>query len=206
MSTRAAIKGSVVANHAEVLKKYLDQHHPEEALLERHFEAGELDTLMDRIDPTAWYDIEMYRRLLEFLRDHDGGGSNAYLEEGGRRSAENLIRAGIHAQFEYLRRTQHADKISAEERSGAFGRDLRLLSTISASILNFTESSVIPDPDRPLRWIIQNDATHPYPEVLCWTAQGFSNRMAEEHGAGRQLWSWKRRSPTLVQFHMCRDI
>jgi hypothetical protein len=41
----------------------------------------------------------------------------------------------------------------------------------------------------------------PFPEVLCWTSQGFCNRMAEEHQTP-DLWRWNRLRPDLVQFRM----
>lgn len=206
MSKQPSIKGAIVSGHVEVLRKCIEEHDFAATTLATRFEPGDLDLLLGEIQATDWVDVEIYRRMLEFLRDYAGGENDQYLIDAGRRSAENLIRAGIHAQFEYLKRTQHADKESAQERSQAFGRDLRLLITLSASILNFTESDVVADPERPLRWIIRYTSSHPYPEVLCWTTQGLCNRMAEEHGAGPDLWSWERPHPGLVQLRMCRDI
>jgi len=205
MGTRPSIKGSIVAGHAEVLQKYVATYGVDEAALARHFEPGDLEVLRGPIDSATWYDIGLYRRLLEFLRDHPGGGSNDYLIDAGRRSAENLIRAGIHQQLEYLRRTQHNERVGAKERSEAFGRDLRLLNSISGSILNFTESVVVPDHTHDLRWMIEKRAAADYPEVLCWSTQGFCNRMAEEHEA-RDLWYWERPSADVVHFRMTREV
>lgn len=205
MSRNPSIKGSVVASHAEVLKKYLDRAQVEESVLASRFESGDLDVLLDRIDLAAWYDIGTYRRMMEFLRDHDGGGDPQYLIDAGRRTAENLIRAGIHQQFEYLRRTQHSKYDDPRERFLAFGRDLRLLATITGSILNFCETRVVEDPEHANRWVIQNREAEAYPEVLCWTTLGFTNRMAEEHGAP-DLWYWERPSPDVMQMRMKREI
>jgi len=44
-----------------------------------------------------------------------------------------------------------------------------------------------------------------YPEILCWTSQGFCNRMAEEHGDA-DLWTWGRPRPDVVQFRMTREV
>lgn len=205
MAVVPSIKGYIVATHAEVLKKYLDQQRVDPGLLERRFEPGEIELLTGPIDATRWYDIRMYQRLMEFLRDTLGNGDNRFLIEAGTRSAENLIRAGIHQQFEYLRRTQHSARNDAHERFVAFGRDLRLLTTVTASILNFTKVKVVEDHEHADRWMMLHDNAEAYPEILCWTSQGFSNRMAEEHGSPG-LWYWERPQPDLVRFRMNRAI
>lgn len=201
MSKVPSIKGSVLAGHAEVLHKYLASASVDPAALEARFQPGELELLAEPIQSVAWYDIDLYRRVLEFLRDFPGGGDNEYLIASGRRTAEALIRAGRYQQMDYLRRTQHRGKDDPHERFIAFGRDLRLLCSISQSILNFTHTEVKPDPEHPDRWMQELHTTAAYPEVLCWTTQGFCNRMAEEHGAP-DLWRWQRPRPELVLFRM----
>jgi hypothetical protein len=200
-----SIKGSIVASHAEVLQKYLAKAQLPASTVARRFEPGDLEILSAPIDATRWYDIRLYKRLLEFLRDYPGEGSNQYLIDAGRRSAENLIRAGIHQQLEYLHRTQHQERIDAAERFAAFGRDLRLLSTITGSILNFSAVTVVPDPEHPRRWVLRRADAREFPDVLCWTTQGFSNRMAEEHGSP-DLWYWERPEPDLVRYRMRREV
>jgi len=79
------------------------------------------------------------------------------------------------------------------------------LCSITGSILNFAVQSVVQDPEHEYRWIIQHGEAADYPEVLCWTSQGFSNRMAEEHGAP-DIWYWERPRPDIVQFRMNREI
>ncbi len=205
MAAKACIKGSIVAGHAENLKKYLAEAQPSQPVLDQAFRAGEIELLTGPIDSIKWYDIRTYERLLIFLRDHLGDGRKEYLVAAGRRSAQKLLDAGIHQQFEYLSRTQVASKTDKHERHAAFGRDLRLLSTISGAILNFTTPVVIPDPDNTLRWIIEHADAADYPEPLCWTAQGFNNRMAEVHGVP-DLWYWERPRPDVVRFRMNREV
>lgn len=204
MPTTPSIKGSIVLGHAEVLKKYLADEQPPQRVLEQAFEPGEIELLTGPIDSISWYDVAMYGRLLLFLRDHVGEGRNEYLVAAGRRSAERLLESGLHQQFEYLSRVQVNEKTDKYERHEAFGRDLRLLSTIAGSILSFAQSAVIPDPDHALRWVIRHSNAAAYPEPLCWTSQGFNNRMAEEHGAP-ELWYWERPQPDIVQFRMNRE-
>ena len=198
----AAIKSSVLAGHAEVLMKYLASHPVAPEVLSRRFPDGEMELFARPITAIGWYDIQIYQRLLEFLRDFPGEGRNEYLLDAGTRSAEALIRAGFYQQLEYLRRTQisTADD-DPQERFQAFGRDLRLMGTLNQSIMNFVNSSVVRDPQHDDRWMIEYRCTAPFPEVLCWTTQGFCNRMAEEHGSP-DLWRWSRPNPKLVQFRM----
>ena len=201
MAAAPSIKGSVLAGHAEALTKYLASHPVDREVLARRFPDGELAMLAGPISAGAWYDLATYQRVLEFLRDHPGEGRNEYLLAAGTRSAEALIRAGFYQQMEYLRRTQHSRHDDRAERFQAFGRDLRLLGTLTASIMNFADTSVQRDPDRADRWMLVYDCSAPFPDVLCWTTQGFCNRMAEEHG-NPDLWRWVRQRPDLVQLRM----
>ena len=90
MAAIPSIKGAVLAGHAEVLKKYLDTHSLDPATLESRFEPGDLELLKRPIAAASWYDIRIYARLVEFLRDYEGNGSNQYLVNSGVRSAEGL--------------------------------------------------------------------------------------------------------------------
>jgi len=205
MAAIPSIKGYVLAGYAEVLKKYLDTHPLDPATLESHFEPGDLELLSRPIAAVSWYDIRIYARLVEFLRDYEGKGSNQYLVNSGMRSAEGLIHAGRYQQMDYLRRTQLNSKSSAEDRFVAFGRDLRLLITVNPSLLNFAPPGLIEDPDQELRYIIQYPDAEAFPEVLCWTTLGFTNRMAAEHGSP-DLWHWERPRRDLVWFRMNHPV
>jgi len=205
MSGQAGIKGSVFGGHAEILNKGLADGSVRRSKAERVFSPDELEIVTGPLIDARFYDIDLYARMLELLRDELGDGDNRYLIDAGRRTAERLLNAGIHQQFDYLKRTQHRERDDAKERSAAFGRDLRLLATITRSILNFAKSDVVPDPDHELRWIIRHSEAGPYPEVLCWTSQGFSDRMAEEHG-DYDLWYWQRPERDIVLFRMNKDV
>lgn len=200
-----SIKGSVVAGHAEVFRKHLDARPLDASELERRFAPGDVELLRGWIHPGSWYDIRLYARLLEFLRDHAGDGSNAYLIAAGRRSADNMIRSGVYPQFDYLRRTELVGATSPEDRFVAFGRDLRHLITINEAILSFAPNHLIILPDHPDRYVIEHVDAEACPEVLCWTTQGFCNRMAEEHDTP-DLWYWERPRADLVWYRMNRAV
>ena len=196
-----SIKGSVLAGHAEVLNKYLSSHPVDPAILARRFPDGELELLARPLAAVGWYDVRIHVRVLEFLRDSLGEGSNEYLLDAGTRSAEALIRAGFYQQMEYLRRTELEKQEDPAARFQAFGRDLRLLGSLTQTIINFAKTSVTLDPEHSDRWMLVYECTAPYPDVLCWTTQGFCNRMAEEHG-NPELWRWSKPRPELMRLRM----
>ena len=202
---RPSIRGAVLAGHAEVFVKHLESHHVDPRTLRLRFLPDDLEVLRGWVHPTAWYDIGLYTRLLEFLRDEAGHGDDQYLIDAGRRSAENMIRAAVYPQFEFLRRLESSGRATAPERFVAFGRDLRHLITINEAMLNFASNHVILDPEHADRYVIEHVDAAAYPEVLCWTTQGFCNRMAEEHGAP-DLWIWERPSRDRVWYRMVRPL
>jgi hypothetical protein len=200
-----SIKGTVLAGHAEILNKHLAAQCVDPSILCRHFEPGDLEVLRGWIHPTAFYDIRLYTRLLEYLRDHVGDGSQRYLIDAGRRSADQMIRAGVYPEFEYLKWTRLTGAREALERFAAFGIDLRNLLTIHHSMLNYAPNRLRIDPDFADRYMIEHTGAEAYPLVLCWTTQGFCNRMAEEHGCP-DLWVWERPSAELMWYRMTRPV
>jgi len=162
--------------------------------------------LLDQpVVPSSWYDVQVYGRLLELLRDLEGAGRNEYLRQRGARSAELLLDAGLYQQMEYLNRTQAAQQQDPRGRFLAFGRDLRLLSTMHGSLLNFGRQQVKEDLQHAGRWIMEYGDVAPYPEALCWTTDGFVNRMAKQHGQP-DLWRWERTRPDLILYRMTRSL
>jgi len=205
MASKGRIKGSVFGPRVEELSKGLEDGSIDRSRFEQRFDAAERALLAKPTLDASWYDVALYGRLLEFLRDEIGGGKVDYLVGCGRATAERLLAAGIHQQFDYLKRTQHQKREAAEERSAAFGRDLRLLATITGSILDFAKTEIVADPEHPLRWMIVHSEADAFPDALCWSSQGFSSRMAEEHG-DMNLWSWDRPSKGVVRFRMSKDV
>jgi hypothetical protein len=141
----------------------------------------------------------------ELLRDVEGAGSNEYLRERGRQTARRLLEAGFYAQLEYLDRTELGRARGKEARFEAFGRDLRKLTTISASILSFSRWASKPEPGRADRYLIEVTEAEDFPEVLAWRSDGFVNEMASQHGEP-DLWGWKRVAPDRIVFRMIRSL
>ena len=53
--------------------------------------------------------------------------------------------------------------------------------------------------------MIETTDANPFPEVFCWTTEGFIDRMAAQHGAP-DLWRWERARPDQIVFHMTRSL
>jgi hypothetical protein len=200
-----SIKGSVFVRAVEDILKLVSAGSLTRGELERRLPATDVLLLSQLVIPSSWYDVQAYGRLLELLRDVEGGGRNEYLRERGARSAELLLQAGLYQQMEYLNRTQVVQQKDARARFLAFGRDLRLLTTIYGSILNFGRQLVKDDPQHADRYVLEYVEVAPYPEALCWTTDGFVNRMATQHGE-RDLWRWERRVPDRILYRMTRSI
>ena len=201
--TVPSIKGSIFARAAEDVSKLVSSGKLSQADLRRMLSEGDLGVIAQPIAASGWYDVQIYGRLLDLLRTIEGRGENEYLRRRGARSAEMLMQAGLYQQMEYLKRTEVAQQSNAQARFLAFGRDLRLLTSLHASILNFAQQTARIDPDRPDQYVIEFTDATPMPEALCWTTDGFVNRMASGHGRG-DLWRWERPSTDRVLYRMLR--
>jgi hypothetical protein len=173
--------------------------------LTRWLTPQDLDLLETEILVSEWYDIAVYTRMNELLRDIEGGGSNEYLRQGGRLTARRLLQSGLYQQLEYLHRTELGKEREQRARFEAFGRDLRLLTTISGSIFNFSRWMSKPDPEEAGRYVIEVSEAQDFPEVLCWRSDGFVNEMATQHGEP-DLWRWERVASDLILFRMARPV
>ncbi|HTO06855.1 MAG TPA: hypothetical protein VMR86_07325 [Myxococcota bacterium] len=205
MPTLPSIKGSVFCAAVEDIHKLLAAHKLERSELSRWLKPKDLTYLESPIQPFEWYDIRSYARMGELLRDVEGGGSNEYLKRRGAKNARRLLEAGLYSQLEYTRSTSFGRESDKKARAEAFGRDLRRLITLTSSILNFSRIEVKPDPEHPLRWMMETLQAKEYPEVLCWSTEGLINEMARQH-ATPDLWTWTRPEPDRIVWRMTRDI
>ena len=200
-----SIKGGVFSLAIEDVSKLVSGGEISQEELERRLEPEDLEYLEQEILTVKWYPIRSYARILALLRDTEGGGSNEYLRKRGARSAESLLQAGLYQQLEYLKRTQLEQENDPRARFLAFGRDLRLLTSLSSAIVNFARWVSKPDADHDDRYVIEVSEASDYPDVLCWTTDGFINQMATRHGEP-YLWSWERDRPDLIVFRMVRSV
>jgi hypothetical protein len=205
MGAIPSIKGSVFASVVEDVRKLLARGDVSRQAALRWLQPDDLTLLEGEVFVSHWYDIRIYSRLSELLRDVEGDGDNEFLREKGRETARRLLEAGLYAQLEYLQRAGVSKATDSRERTEAFGRDLRLLTTLSGSILNFSRWLPKPDPDRADRYVIEVSDAKDMPEALCWRSDGFVNEMAQNHG-DKDLWTWERPRQDLVLFRMTRSL
>jgi hypothetical protein len=205
MPAAPSIKGSVFSAVVEDVRSLIQRGELQENEITRWLKPEDLGFLDEEILSVGWYDIGSYARMNELLRDVEGEGSNEYLRQCGRRTARRLIEAGLYPQIRYLRDTRLAKASDPNARFVAFGQDLKVLTTISASILNFSRWTSRPDPEAEDRHVIEVSEAQDFPEVLCWRSDGFVNAMATEHGEP-DLWRWERKEPDLILFRMLRSL
>ena len=63
--------------------------------LHARLEPGEISVLHEMPPSVNWYPVATYDRLLRTLTDVEGGGSNDYLVERGKKAVESLTATGL---------------------------------------------------------------------------------------------------------------
>jgi hypothetical protein len=201
-----SIKGRILAGTLEDVSKAVVEGRLKSAELVRWLEPADLALLEKPISMGDWYDIRIYARACDLLRDVEGDGRDEYLEARGFRTGERLLEAGLYAQLEYVSRMKIAGMSEPVERFQAFGRDLKILTTISSSIVNFSKWSSRPDEDHELRYRIDVTDAVDFPDVLGWTSLGFVNCVAKAGGGGNGVWRWERIDSANLAFRMNRPL
>lgn len=202
----AAIKGSAFSKVVEDVAKLLARQALSRAEAARWLAPEDFGLLEQGVLISSWYDIRSYERMSKLLLEVEGKGNPEYLRERGRQTAQRLLDQGLYAQLAYLKRTEASQVESPEARFEAFGRDLRLLTTLSSSMFNFSKWAVKADPDHERRYRIEVTEAKDFPEVLCWTSEGFVNQMGAQHRRKADLWTWERPRIDRIVFRMTRDL
>lgn len=205
MSQTPSIKGSVLLDLAEDVAKILEAPGPGRRAVEAHLSEDDRDLIAEGLSPAAWYDVRFYARMMELVRDVHGDGRDQYVVDRGRERGRKLMEAGLYQQMEYVGRLQVGSAQTPGERLAAYGRDLRLLVTLSRSILNFTTWNVQVDPDSGDRQRIDVGEAGPFPDILGLSTEGFIDAMASHRG-DKGLWKYERLGRDLVVFRMTRSL
>jgi len=204
MDQRPSIKGTLLSGWVEELRRLRERGaiSPEE--IESRLQPEDRE-LFER-EPLAfhWYDVEIFRRLAALARDRAGGGRDEYIRERGFSFGEQLIEAGVYQQIDYLDRAEMFEATSEQERIEAGRRDLRLLVTLSSSLISFSRWQVVPDPEHELRFRIEVSDAGEFCDELAWYVEGVIDAMATRQGL-KGLWRWVRLSEDVVIFRMTRD-
>ncbi len=153
--------------------------------------AEDLRVLEEKVQPTAWYPIACYRRLIQVLCDKEGKGDvQAYLIARGEKAGERIAATGIYQQL--------------DANAGALGmRTGRIVITIAGLIYNFTtwhfeRGSGVGD------FSIRVDEATDFPEAARFTTQGFI-QYASTRIVGRPMLATSERPlASRILFHVAR--
>lgn len=128
MPALPSIKGSVFAGVVDDVRKLLASDRLKKSEVSRWLKPKDLECLESPIQMHEWYDIRIYTRMSELLRDVEGRGSNSYLVRRGANNAKRLLDAGLYSQLEYTKKASFgggATPRSASTPSAATSRASR---------------------------------------------------------------------------------
>lgn len=202
-----AIKGTLFSAVVADLNKLVEEGRISSEMLESSLEPRDIALMDEKINAAGWYDIHAYHRLVGLLCQVEGGGRESYWYERGVRAARRLVKAGIYLQMDYLGRTMARGEIDPTARFNAFAKDMRLLLSLHASMLNFGEWSCIVDPDRGDRYRVEIRGVAGIPDGIFLAAAGMFNGMSEiSRSKSNRLWELERISPDFVVLRMTRPV
>jgi len=205
MDPAASIKGTAFAFVVEKALKHISSGEISRDKLARRLPSGGLEAVQRPVVLVAWYDIRIYAGLMELLTEVEGHGESGYLVRHGGEAAERLLQQGFYQQMEYVKSMAPGDETDPHVRYETFGRDLRRLVSLWPSIFNFSQLQVRHDPDHPDRYMLETSDGTAFPEALCWSLQGFYNRMAAEHDCP-DLWRLDHPRQRPVRHRMTRAL
>ena len=201
------IKGTLFEAVVEDLERLIDSS----ALNREEFEARvrpeDLALVDEKVTATGWYDIHSYHRLVGVLWEFEGQGRVDYWFKRGERAAERLAAKGIYQQLEYLGRTTAAREADAEARFKAFAKDMRLLMTLQAAMLNFGQWQCMPDPAASDRYRVEIAGIAGIPDGIFEAAAGmFSGLSRMSRGPKASTWIYDRVSSDRAHMRMSGPV
>ncbi len=202
-----SIKGASIQSLIEDLAKLRDNGRLSPELLEDRLTPEDRETLDRPVNVAGWYDIHSYRRMAELICEVEGRREDL-LRERGAAAARRLAAAGLYQQMESVTRMHEFQQLDGEARFKAYGQGLKLIATLSSSILNFATFEVVVDSDHPDRYCIEVRNCEEIPDVLAYTSEGFINAMSEAGATtpdGAVEWTLDR-GPGYMRFRANRPI
>jgi hypothetical protein len=173
------------------------------ARVEAQLDSEEIDLLDAKINASGWYDIQTYHRMVGLLFAAEGGDLRTHWEERGRRAARRMADSGIYLQFDYLGRTKAGQTADPEQRFAALGKDLRLLLSLQAAVLNFGDWKAVVDPDFGDRYRIEISGIAGIPDGIFLATAGTVNEMSILTKTKKiHHWKYERDRPDRVLIRM----
>jgi hypothetical protein len=205
MPDRPSVKGTVLVDLIEDLRKLRESGAISQEQIDANLRPEDVEALEARIAPGTWYDVEFYCRASQLLCEAMGDGDPDFLRRRGYERGVKMIEAGLYQQMEYARRAKVQEHEDPQARFRAYGHDMRLLVTLSGSILSFSRWTVEPDPDHELRYRIVVDDAADYPDPLALATEGLIDSLSSSHGMAN-LWRFERVGRDRIVFRMTRPI
>ncbi|HEY8156177.1 MAG TPA: hypothetical protein VII72_18750 [Myxococcota bacterium] len=179
---------------------YLSAHADVNALLERRaitraglevaLPAEDLRALDEKVQPTAWYPIASYHRLLQLLCDKEGkGNAQAYLIARGEKAGERIAGTGVYQQLD----------ASAEALGVRTGR---IVITVAGLIYNFTSWHFEREGAEIGHFTIRVEDAADFPEPARFTTQGFIQYVSMRIVGQPMLATSERPLPSRILFHV----
>lgn len=161
--------------------------------LHARLEPSEISLLDAQASPRTWYPVGAYDRLVQVLVDLEGGGSNEYLVERGRRSIDSLTALALQARIESASRSQGSEDCWWLRPGPA-------LVALPSAIYSDSNWTLVPG-EEPGRFTIEVTEAGEVPESLRFSLQGVLECLASRLiGAEIQVTS-QRPLPDKLVFH-----
>jgi hypothetical protein len=203
--TQPSIKGSVVVAMVEAVQKLLQSGAISEEELEDRLSSEAFELIQQPIAASRWYDIRAAHSLGKLLIDVAGHGDPDFMRGRGEVLAERLLKGGLYAQLEFVKRMNLDRHTDPKARFEAFGRDLRLVVTLGSSMFNFGRWAVRPDPERDGCYCIEVHEASALSDVGTMATEGFMNRLMKEIRLAAR-WCMERPRPDLVVYKMDQPL
>jgi hypothetical protein len=156
---------------------------------------GEIALLREMAPAISWYPVASYDRLVTTLMDVEGGGSNQYLVERGKRAVESLTVTGLER---WIQEASGNCGVSHDWWAGVGPA----LVTLPSAIYSDSNWTLVPGEDRG-RFTIEVTEASGFPESLRHSVQGALECLATRLiGASVQVTSG-RPSPDKIIFSGC---
>jgi hypothetical protein len=202
---KPSIKGSAITGTVEDVRKLVQSGAISEKELEKRLTGGALALIRQPIAASQWYDIRAVASVVELLWDVEGHRDPAYMRRRGEEISERLLQAGLYTQLDFVKRSKLDQETDPKALFEAFGRDLRLMNTLSGSMLNFGRWTSRPDPEYEGRYIVEIHDAAALPVATSLATEGFMNRILKEMRLAAR-WCLERPRPDLVVYRMDRPL